>query len=113
MFDPGEIVLSENDVLLRSLTMGDAAQRTGCNTTCEFLLFRYAFEVWGVYRISIRADERKIRSRRAIERVGGKFEGIKRADKPGWDGAVRDSPYYSIMNDEWPEVKARLSLLTQ
>lgn len=88
--------------------LADSAQRTGCNTACKFMLFEYAFETWGVYRISIRTDERNDRSRRAIERVGGRFEGIRRADKPGWDGTVRNSALYSIVDSEWLELKERL-----
>lgn len=91
--------------------LAGSAQRTRCNTACKFMLFQYAFEEWGVYRISIRTDERNLRSRRAIERVGGMFEGIKRADKPGWDGVVRDSAFYSIVSSEWPELKSRLLLI--
>ena len=93
--------------------LASSAQRTGCNTECKFLLFQYAFEVWGVCRIAIRTDERNDRSRRAIERVGGQFEGIKRADKPGWDGTIRNSAYYSLVDSEWPAVKARLVGLIQ
>lgn len=93
--------------------LAGSAQRTRCNTVCKLLLFQHAFETWGVYRISIRTDERNFRSRRAIERVGGVFEGIKRADKPGWDGEVRDSAFYSIVNSEWPELKSRLLLLNR
>lgn len=93
--------------------LAGSAQRTRCNTACKYLLFEHAFEVWGVYRISIRTDERNLRSRRAIERVGGVFEGIKRADKPGWDGVVRNSAFYSIVNSEWPELKTRLLSLNQ
>jgi RimJ/RimL family protein N-acetyltransferase len=56
-----------------------------------------------------RTDARNNRSRAAIERLGAKFEGIHRADKPATDGAVRDSAFYSIIFAEWPIVRARLS----
>ena len=68
----------------------------------------YAFEVWNVYRVSFRTDERNARSRRAIERLGGRFEGIRRADMPGQDDVVRNSAFYSIVRDEWPEVRERI-----
>ena len=57
--------------------------------------------------------ERNERSRGAIERLGCKFEGIRRAHMPGADGAVRNSAYYSMIASEWPEARARLSQLLQ
>ena len=93
--------------------LANSAQRTGCNTACKFLLLRYAFEEWGVCRITIRTDERNARSRHAIERVGGRFEGIRRADKPGWDGTIRNSAFYSIIDSEWPDLKSQLVQLTR
>jgi N-acetyltransferase len=53
-------------------------------------------------------DERNVRSRRAIERLGARLDGIRRADMPGADGTVRNSAYYSILRDEWPAVRATL-----
>lgn len=88
-------------------------QRTACNTICKYLLFQHAFEAWEVYRVALRTDERNERSRRAIERVGGKLEGIKRADAPGRDGTVRDSAYYSIVRSEWPQLKEKLLAMMQ
>jgi len=85
-----------------------SAQRTRCNTEAKNLLFTYAFEVWDVYRISLRTDERNARSRRAIERLGTRFEGIRRADMPGQDDVVRNSAFYSIVRDEWPEARERI-----
>lgn len=85
-----------------------SAQRTRCNTEAKCLLFTHAFDVWNVSRVSLRTDERNARSRRAIERLGARFEGIRRADMPGQDGTVRNSAFYSIVRDEWPEVRERL-----
>jgi RimJ/RimL family protein N-acetyltransferase len=85
-----------------------SAQRTRCNTEAKYLLLRHAFETWCVHRVAIRTDERNQRSRRAIERLGAKLDGILRADKPAMDCSVRNSAYYSIVTAEWPEVKARL-----
>lgn len=85
-----------------------SAQRTPCNTQAKFLLLRYAFETWQVHRICLRTDERNERSRRAIERLGAKFDGILRADKAGRDCAVRNSALYSILAAEWSDVKERL-----
>ena len=73
-----------------------SAQRTRCNTEAKWLLFTHAFDVWNVYRVCLRTDERNARSRRAIERLGARFEGIRRADMPGQDGTVRNSAFYCV-----------------
>jgi RimJ/RimL family protein N-acetyltransferase len=53
----------------------------------------------------LKTDERNARSRRAIERLGASFDGLRRADMPGADGTVRTSAYYSILAAEWPAVR--------
>jgi hypothetical protein len=74
----------------------------------KYLLLSHAFDVWGVHRVTLKTDARNIQSRRAIERLGAMFEGLRRADMPAQDGTVRDSAYYSIVRAEWPDVRARL-----
>lgn len=88
--------------------LAESAQRTRCNTESKFLLLRYAFEAFEVHRVTLRTDARNERSRRAIERLGAAFEGIRRADKPATDCTVRDSAFYSIIRGEWEGVKGRL-----
>jgi len=85
-----------------------SAQRTSCNTEAKLLLFEQAFDRWQVHRVSLRTDERNQRSRRAIERLGCKLEGVRRAHMPGVDGVVRNTAYYSVVAAEWPELRARL-----
>jgi len=85
-----------------------SAQRTRCNTEAKHLLLSHAFDVWQVHRVALKTDERNARSRRAIERLGAMFEGIRRGDMPGQDGSVRSSAYYSIMRAEWPAVRKKL-----
>jgi RimJ/RimL family protein N-acetyltransferase len=85
-----------------------SAQRTRCNTEAKYLLFTHAFEVWKVHRVTLRTDERNERSRRAIQRVGGRFEGNRRADMPSMEGGIRNSAFFSILSAEWPEVRDRL-----
>jgi N-acetyltransferase len=85
-----------------------SAQRTRCNTEAKYLLLTHAFEVWEVHRVALKTDERNAQSRRAIERLGALFEGVRRADMPGADGAVRASAYYSIVRAEWTNVRTRL-----
>jgi len=85
-----------------------SAQRTRCNTEAKLLLLSHAFDVWDVHRVALKTDARNARSRRAIERLGARLDGVRRADVPGADGTVRDSAYYSIVRDEWPAVRATL-----
>ena len=85
-----------------------SAQRTRCNSEAKYLLMHYAFEAWQAHRVFLRTDERNERSRRAIERLGFKLDGIRRADMPGRDGTVRNSAYYSMLAQEWTEAKQRL-----
>jgi len=85
-----------------------SAQRTRCNTEAKYLMLSHAFDVWQVYRVSLKTDERNTKSRRAIERLGALFEGVRRADMPAQDGSVRSSAYYSIMRGEWPDVRKKL-----
>ena len=88
-----------------------SAQRTGANTEAKLLMLRHAFEVWDVHLVRLRTDRRNQRSRTAIERLGARFEGVRRADRPGVDGTVRDSAFYSITRDEWPAARDRITRL--
>jgi len=90
-----------------------SAQRTACNTQAKYLLLRHAFETWQVHSVCLRTDERNQRSRRAIERLGCTFEGIKRAHTAGADGTVRSSAFFSIIAAEWPSVRERLEAMMQ
>jgi RimJ/RimL family protein N-acetyltransferase len=89
-----------------------AAQRTPVNTEAKLLMLAHAFDVWGVRRLDLKTDERNERSRRAIERIGGHFEGVLRnwqaAQVEGEDDRTRNSAMYSIVLSEWPDVRARL-----
>ncbi len=84
------------------------AIRTAANTEAKLLMLTYAFETWQVFRVCLHTDVRNLRSRAAIERIGGKFEGILRAHKMATDFIARDSVRYSIVAAEWPDVKQRL-----
>ena len=71
-------------------------------------MLAHAFEVWKVFRVCFHTDVRNRRSRAAVERIGGKFEGILRAHRMAADFMARDSARYSIVAEEWPEVKQGL-----
>lgn len=85
-----------------------SAQRSAINTEAKFLMLRHAFEQWGVRVVRLKTDRRNARSRAAIERIGGKLDGVIRAQAVGADGVLRDSAYYSIIESEWPGVRAAL-----
>lgn len=93
------------------------AQRTPINTEAKLLLLTHAFDRWGVQRVAICTDARNERSRRAIERIGGTFEGILRRHRvsAAADGRdrLRDTAAYSIVVDDWPPIRERLTALTR
>lgn len=83
-------------------------QRTAINTEAKYLMLRHAFEVWGCIRVELKTDALNQKSRNAILRIGAKEEGTLRRHLLTWTGRVRDTVYFSILDHEWPEVKARL-----
>ena len=83
-------------------------QHTVVNTESKYLLLRYAFETLGTIRVQFKVDNRNERSRRAVERIGAKREGILRNHVILPDGVIRDSVFYSVIDSEWPGVKDRL-----
>jgi RimJ/RimL family protein N-acetyltransferase len=88
-----------------------SAIRTAANTEAKLLMLTHAFETWRVLGVCFHTDARNQRSRAALERIGGKFEGILRAHRMAADYIARDSVRYSIVAAEWPDVKRRLSQL--
>ncbi|MFD0681633.1 MULTISPECIES: GNAT family N-acetyltransferase [unclassified Paenibacillus] len=85
-----------------------SVQRTGVNTECKLLMLTHAFESWHSIRVTLKTDARNARSRSAIQRLGATFEGVRRAHVPASDGSIRDTAYYSILAEEWPEVRTNL-----
>jgi RimJ/RimL family protein N-acetyltransferase len=83
-------------------------QRTPVNTEAKFLMLQHAFEEWRCLRVAFKADELDEQSQRAIERLGAQREGVSRHHMIVESGRLRNSVYYSIINDEWPQVKAHL-----
>jgi N-acetyltransferase len=88
--------------------LSPAARRTAINTECKYLLLRHAFEDLGAVRVQLKTDARNERSQRAIERIGAVREGVLRRHIVLWDGFIRDTVFYSIVDLEWPAVKLRL-----
>jgi RimJ/RimL family protein N-acetyltransferase len=83
-------------------------QRTGVNTECKYLLLRHAFEDLGCLRVQLKTDLRNDRSQKAIERIGAVREGVLRKNVIMPDGYLRSTVVYSIVDEEWPRVKALL-----
>ena len=88
--------------------VGGAWQRTPVNTEAKLLMLGHAFEVWGCVRVELKTDSLNERSRRAILRIGAKEEGVLRNHMITHTGRLRHSVYFSVIDSEWPEVKARL-----
>lgn len=83
-------------------------QRTVINTEAKYLMLRHAFDTLGAIRVEFKTDSLNDRSRRAILRLGAKEEGTFRNHMIVHDGRLRHSVYYSIINSEWPSVRATL-----
>ncbi|APA93274.1 MULTISPECIES: GNAT family N-acetyltransferase [Myroides] len=78
------------------------------NLECKLLLLTYCFEVLKTNRVQLKTKDTNIRSRKAIEKIGGVFEGILRKDKIQNDGTTRNAAYYSILDDEWGISKEKI-----
>jgi N-acetyltransferase len=88
--------------------VGRAWQRTAINTEAKYLLLRHAFESLGCMRVELKTDSLNERSRAAILRIGAREEGIFRNHMITESGRLRHTVYFSIIDSEWPAVKARL-----
>jgi RimJ/RimL family protein N-acetyltransferase len=85
-------------------------QRTNVNTTCKLLLLEHAFDSLGCAVVGLRTDNFNVRSQKAIEGIGAKKDGVLRHHQARRDGTVRDSVLYSILKDEWRDVRRHLEL---
>lgn len=83
-------------------------QRTHVNTACKLMLLKHAFETLGAGVVGWRTDNFNYASRRAIERLGAKLDGIIRHHALRRDGTVRDTVMYSVIAGDWPEIQAHL-----
>ena len=85
-------------------------QRTHVNTVCKLLLFEHAFDALGCRVVGLRTDNFNFPSQRAIERLGAKKDGVIRHHGARRDGSVRDTVIYSVLAQEWPDVRRHLEL---
>jgi RimJ/RimL family protein N-acetyltransferase len=88
--------------------VGRPWQRSYVNTEVKYLMFRHAFETLGCVRVELKTNVLNRRSRDAMLRIGCVEEGVFRKYQRNEDGSWRDTIYYSVIDDEWPAVKARL-----
>jgi RimJ/RimL family protein N-acetyltransferase len=84
------------------------AWRTGANVEAKLLMLEHAFERLGCARVELKTDARNARSRRAMEALPAQFEGIHRKHRLLSDGSFRDTAWYSVIDDDWPAVRANL-----
>ena len=113
----GEVVGSTRFLALRpehrSVEIGwtwlaRSAWGSGANVEAKLLMLSHAFDVWGCRRVELKTDALNDRSRGAIEALGASFEGVHRKHMLVRGGENRDSAWYSVVDDQWPEVRARL-----
>ena len=88
--------------------LAPAAQRTPINTESKLLLLAHCFETLGCVRVELKTDARNTNSQRAIGRIDAKYEGVMRKHMLTRGDFYRDSVYFAVVDDDWPEVKRRL-----
>jgi N-acetyltransferase len=104
----GNIERTHHRVEIGWTWIGREWQRSAMNTEAKYLLLRHAFETLGCQRVELKTDSLNQRSRNAILRIGAKEEGVFRNHMITASGRVRHTVYFSVIDSEWPEVKARL-----
>ena len=102
------IVPAHRRLEIGSTWLSTAAQRSGANTEAKLLLLTHAFEALKAIRVELKTDALNSKSRAAIARIGGIEEGIFRRHVICESGRVRDTVYFSMLDNEWPVVKTRL-----
>src|SRR5262249_28365642 len=85
--------------------LAKAYQRSLVNPECKYMLFRHAFEEQQALRVQLKTDLRNVQSQRAIEKLGAVREGVLRTHMIRPDGYVRDTVMYSVIAEEWPQVR--------
>ena len=88
--------------------LNPSAWRTGANVEAKLLMLRHAFEQLGCVRVEFKTDARNRRSRDALAAIPARFEGVLRNHMIVPDVGLRDSAYFSVIDEEWPEVRANL-----
>ena len=103
-----DIALAHKRLEIGATWLTPASQRSGANTETKFLLLRHAFETIGIMRVVFKTELSNTQSREALGRIGAVEEGVFRKHLIAQSGRPRDMVYFSILDDEWPPIKARL-----
>jgi N-acetyltransferase len=99
---------ADRSVEIGNTWLNPAAWGTGANTEAKYLLLKHALEDEGYLRVEFKTDASNERSRPALEKVGATFEGIHRKHMLVRGGERRDSAWYAVIDDDWPNAKAKL-----
>lgn len=104
----GNIEWAEKNIEIGWTWLGGEFIGAGINKHMKFLMLSHAFDTMGIERLEFRTDELNVRSRRAMEKVGAKHDATLRSHRYTKGGRRRNSVIYSIIQEEWPEVKASI-----
>jgi RimJ/RimL family protein N-acetyltransferase len=104
-----DVVASIDRVEIGYTWYGASFQRSHVNTVCKLMLLAHAFDTVGCAVVGLRTDHFNFRSQRAIEALGAKKDGVIRHHAARRDGTARDTVLYSILADEWPDVRRHLT----
>lgn len=104
----GDIDLNNRNVEIGWTWLSPPYWGTGANTECKYLLLRHCFEELKLIRVQFSVSGQNVRSQRAVERIGARKEGVFRKHRIKQDGSIHDNIFYSIVDDEWPQVKENL-----
>jgi RimJ/RimL family protein N-acetyltransferase len=105
-----DIVAAIDRVEIGYTWYAQGSQRTRVNTVCKVMLLAHAFDTVGCRVVGLRTDNFNLRSQRAIEALGAKKDGVIRRHAARRDGTARDTVMYSILVEEWPDVRRHLEL---
>jgi len=109
----GNIERTHRRVEIGWTTVGLEFQRSHVNTEAKYLMLRHAFESWGCVRVELKTNALNLKSRAAMLRIGCTEEGTLRRHAINEHGVIRDTVYFSILDHEWPAVKARLERMME
>lgn len=99
----------KNKVLeIGSTWIGREFQGTGLNKNMKFLMLQYAFETLNFDKVAFHVNERNIRSRKSVEKIGSKLGDVLRKDTLMLDGFKRNTCYYGILKEQWKEIRLKI-----